>query len=123
MHDEPFDIDAFKWVGKTPPQPEDPKLRRRSREFVKVFLAQSDRLDKAVNVATIKVFLHLLRLDFKSRGKPVRLANADLSRKGIHRKAKSRALYELETLGLIGVERRPRKSPEITILQLPDGST
>jgi hypothetical protein len=51
MHDEPFNIDAFNWVGKTPPQPETPKLRRGSREFVKVFSAQSDRLDKAVNIA------------------------------------------------------------------------
>jgi hypothetical protein len=71
-------------------------------------------------LATAKVFRHLQFLSFKAGGKPVRLANITLWRKGISRYTKLRALQELEELGLIQMTRRPRKSPEIIVLTLPE---
>jgi hypothetical protein len=111
--DTAFDADSLRLREPLP----DAKARRRSREFVMISLAQSEQLDKAVNFATERIFRHLLFLVWRSRDNSVRLANAALLQKGIHRKAKWRALAELETLGLINVERRSRKSPQITVLE------
>jgi hypothetical protein len=53
---------------------------------------------------------------WKAGGKPIRLANGVMLLAGITRRQKWRALQELKTLGLISIENRPRKSPEITLL-------
>ena len=91
---------------------------RRSREvFVRITRAQSDRLDKVKTLSSGRLFRHLLFLDFASHGKPCTLANEALAGIGIDRRVKWRALRELEGLGLISVERRPRKSPRVTIIR------
>jgi hypothetical protein len=77
--------------------------RRRKRDFIITTRAQSDRLNTVNSSATIKIFLYLQFLSFKSSGKPVRLANVALAQKGIDRFAKWRALWKLENLGLIQV--------------------
>lgn len=87
---------------------------------------QSERLDTANHLATAKVFRRLQFLAFKSRGKPVRLANAALARRDVDRKAKRLALRELECMGLIRVTRCQHHSPEVVILDLlaeGDGNT
>jgi hypothetical protein len=98
-----------------------PVKRRRERArqpFIITTRAQSNLLDKAEHLATAKIFRHLQFLAFKSwnKSEPVRLANAELARRGIDRKAKRLALRELEAFGLIKVTRQPRKSPEIVVL-------
>jgi hypothetical protein len=65
---------------------------------------------------TALVALYLLHRAFKEHRQTVKLANSSLASQGIYRQQKWRALIELETLGLISVERRPRKSPIITLL-------
>ena len=101
----------------------DPELvsaarRRRKREpFVMLTKAQSDKLDRLTYFTAERVFRHLLFLGFKARGRPVRLGNIILARKGVGRNAKLRALRELEGLGLISVARAPHKSPEVTVLE------
>ena len=125
VDDDPFRIENLQLRIEEPSPAQNgakvAKPRRRHRDFVMVTRAQSDRLDKAVHFAT-EVFRHLLFMSFKAGGRPVRLANAALVQKGIHRKSKRRALLELEALGLIQVGRRPRKSPEVIILILQDGN-
>ena len=91
------------------------KPKRSKREFIQITREQSERLDKAKNIATHKIFLHLLFLNWKSPGRTIRLANEALVRKGINRQSKSHALLELRKLGLIKLKIRPRKSPEIVI--------
>lgn len=89
--------------------------KRQKREFVQITREQSDRLDKAKCVATYKVFLHLMFLNWKSPGRTIRLANEALAKKGVNRYAKRRALLELKKLGLIKLKMRFRKSPEIVV--------
>ena len=58
------------------------KPKRQKREFVQITREQSERLDKAKNIATWKVFLHLMFLNWKSPGRTIRLANGALGEKG-----------------------------------------
>jgi hypothetical protein len=56
-------------------------------------------------------------LHWKDNGAPIKLANGMLEMDGINRKAKSRALSDLERRGLITVvERRPKKSPIVELI-------
>lgn len=92
-----------------------PKRERREREFVQITREQFDRLNKAKNITTWKIFLHLLFLNWKSPGKTIRLANGALEQIGVSRYAKRRALPELKKLGLIILRNCTRKSPEIIV--------
>jgi hypothetical protein len=100
--------------------PSTPKRRRRHR-FVMITQGQINRLMYARRSTTLKLFLELLLLSFKARGKSFQLANVRLNNKhGISRRQKYRGLLELETLRLIRVNRTHGKSPEITIIPVPD---
>jgi hypothetical protein len=93
-------------------------IQQRRRHFVKVPWAWVERLAKTASANTYKVALHLLYLHWKNGRRPFSLANGGLAMEGVTRHAKWRALRELERLDLILVERRPRKSPLITIKPL-----
>ena len=86
--------------------------------FVRVPGEWAHRLCRAKYLSSYKVAVYLLHLHWKSRGKPIRLANAVLRSMGVGRDAKWRALLELETLGLVEVSRRDRKSPEVILKNL-----
>jgi hypothetical protein len=116
MADDGFSVENLRIKNLPPLEPGVARQRRRSREFVMMSREQSDRLDKAVNSGTERVFRHLLFLTWRSPDKPVVLANAELARKGIDRQTKRRTLLELEVLGLIRVEWRYKKSPIVTVL-------
>jgi hypothetical protein len=60
--------------------------------------------------------LHLLYLHWKANGASFKLPNGMLAIDGLGRTVKWRALVELERRGLISVERRPGKSPRISVL-------
>jgi hypothetical protein len=92
--------------------------KRQTREFVQITRGQSERLDKTKNATTFKVFHHLLFLNWRSPGRTIRLANEALTKKGIDRYAKRRALLELKKLGLIKLKMRSRKSPEIVVRKM-----
>jgi hypothetical protein len=85
--------------------------------FVRVPYEWADRLNGAKYTATLKIALYLLRREFKEHG-TVRLPNSAF--KGLTSKQKWRALNELERLGLVKVERRPRKSPLVALLYPKD---
>ena len=95
-----------------------PNQRMRPKAFVRVPGVRAHRLCGAKHLSTYKVAIHLLHLHWKSRGKPIRLANAALRSMSVGRDAKWRALLELETLGLVEVSRRDRKSPEVILKNL-----
>jgi hypothetical protein len=67
---------------------------------------------------TLLLAMHLAYEHWYHNGRPLPLANVGLAARGIDRKAKKRGLAYLEGRGLIRVERRPRKSPTITCLQM-----
>jgi DNA-binding MarR family transcriptional regulator len=91
------------------------KKEKRKREFAQITREQIERLAQVRSAATLKVFLFLLLIDWKDRGKPILVANGQLEQLGVSRYAKRRALSELERLGLIKVCKRLRKSPKIVI--------
>lgn len=96
---------------------------RKNRDFVLTTRSQFELLRTARGTATLKVFLHLQFLIFRSRTKSVRLPNVTLSKSNIGRDAKRAALSELEGMGLIRVTRYQYRSPEIVILDVPDGTS
>jgi hypothetical protein len=116
MADDGFSVENLRVKDLPPLDPAVAKPRRQTREFVRLTREQFDRLAKAKCFGTERVFLHLLFLTWRSPDKPVVLANAELAAKGVDRHAKRRALLELEALGLIRVEWRPKKSPIVTVL-------
>ena len=90
--------ESIRLMKATPlPAADAPKSRRRNREFVMVSTPQIDRM-REVSI-TAFVFLRLLHLKFRARGQPIRLTNAALAPKGIHRNSKYKALRELEFRG------------------------
>jgi hypothetical protein len=62
------------------------------------------------------VLWYLYRL---KKSKTFILAQSRLTGFGLTRQAKYRALDSLEAAGLISVERRPKESPVVTIVDLP----
>jgi hypothetical protein len=89
---------------------------RRPR-FVKFPITWKDRLTKAIHISTYRVALHLLYRDWREGGHPLALSNAELVVEGVTRRRKWEALRELEEIGLAEIERRPRKSPIITLIK------
>jgi hypothetical protein len=88
----------------------------RGRQFVMVPLAWKERLSEAAYIGTYRVALHLLYRNWKQDRRSGPLSNMALAREGVSRWGKWRALRELELLELIKIERRPRKSPVITVI-------
>jgi hypothetical protein len=120
---DPFDLEGLRIdPSDVVLVPSAERAARRKQQFIKVPLAWFDRFGVINSAATLKVALHLLQLHFRDRGRPARLGNLALRLSGVSRAKKRRALVELERLGLISVERRPRKSPIVTvILEREDG--
>jgi hypothetical protein len=79
-------------------------------------------LDKAASMframnqpkAMVATVLHYQA--WRAKGKPFTLSNKLLAKYGVHRQTKYRALAELETAGLIRVERRGSCAPVVTLL-------
>jgi hypothetical protein len=94
------------------------KIKRRRGQFIKVPWPWFEMLAGATG-QTYRVALYLLHLDWKSGGKPFKLANSMLAIDGVSRQSKWRALAALERRGLIKVERRARRSPIIIHVSHP----
>jgi hypothetical protein len=122
MPDEKFTLEALKLPDDFTPDVAAPVMLRKPHRghFVKVPMEWRRRLESARLAATYRIALHLLHEDFKAhgRGNKIRLANGALE--GVTRCQKSRAIRELEALGLIEIEHRPRKSPVIALLHPDD---
>jgi hypothetical protein len=123
MMADPFDIDDLRidptdpaYVGKTTVKSGKAKWRQ---GFVRVPWAWVDRLKVVNRAATYRVALLLLYGHWRNGGRPIRLSNAALIGEGVTRMSKSRALKELEQLGLIRVKRSARKSPTVTLKLIP----
>jgi hypothetical protein len=91
--------------------------RAAKQQFVMLPWTWKERLAGATQVATYKLAIHLLHRAWKNPGKPIKLSNTALTEEGISRGQKSRALRELQGLGLIEVEKRPFRSPIIRLLR------
>ena len=112
-HIDPFDLKRLALRERLAVVPR--KIQKQRRHFVKVPGIWAERLARARYIVSYRVALHLLYRHWKAGGRSFSLANGSLKTEGVARGTKWRALRELERLGLITVERRPRKSPVITV--------
>ena len=76
--------------------------------FIKLPMTWYERLNGAGG-QTYRLAWWLLYMHWKDRSQPIKLANGMLGYDGVSRKSKWRALNDLESRGLIVVERRPRR--------------
>lgn len=90
------------------------KVRKRREHFVQIPFVWVERLNGVSGKGCI-LAMHLAYLHWRNKGRPFTLANGMLKNDGISRASKWRALAELESRGLITIERRPSKSPIITV--------
>jgi hypothetical protein len=86
------------------------------RKFIRVPWAWVDQLKATKRASTYRLALIMIYEYWRTGGRPIKLSNAMLAGDGVTRKSKWRALRELEQLGLVKVERQPRKSPMVTLL-------
>ena len=96
-----------------------PKKKKWRRRFIKVPWSWVDRLKTSNRGATYRVALHLIYAHWRAGGRPIHLANITLAEEGVNRRAKWRALGELERFGLVKIERRSRKAPLVTLIVDP----
>ena len=115
--DDPFDLDKMRLAPELVErlvQVTPRKILKRREHFIQVPFGWLERLEGATG-KTYALALHLLYRSWRNGGRPFTLANGMLKIDGISRASKWRALPELERRGLILVERRPRRSPIITV--------
>jgi hypothetical protein len=116
--DAAFDVAALRI------DPPDPSLRPKAarpkkkwqRRFIKFPWEWADRLKETNRGATYRLALLLVYEHWRTGGRPILLSNTAAKKEGLSRYSKWRALLELEHLGLIVLERRPRKSPRIKLI-------
>ena len=116
MADE-FDIDNLRLPDDIvlPHRAVEPrKLAKRRTHFVQLPWVWVEALSGASG-QTWQLAMHILYLNWKGKGAPIKLANGMLEIDGINRQSKWRALSELERCELITVERRPARSPLVTL--------
>jgi hypothetical protein len=117
------DWDKVGWppelLARVQAAPKPARIKRSTELFTKFPQSWEDRLSRARSPSTYRVALHLLRQYWQTDQLQFDLANGGLELKGVDRHAKQTALRELERAGLILVQRRPRKSPTITLLVRP----
>jgi hypothetical protein len=120
MADDCFDIDNLRIDADALPERRavvPRKFEKRRRHFVKVPWAWVEALSGASG-QTWQLATHLLYLNWKGKGAPIKLANGMLEIDGINRWSKWRALSELERRGLVVIDRRRRRSPIVTLNML-----
>jgi hypothetical protein len=92
------------------------KIRKRRERFAMVPMWWYERLmKKAKSAKTGPLAIYLAYRSWQNKHMPFKLPNGMLGYDGASRKHKRAALQELEGMGLISVERRPRKSPLVTV--------
>jgi hypothetical protein len=91
------------------------KIQKRREQFVMVPWRWLDLLATTSSANTYRVVMHLLYEHWRRNGQSFPLPNGMLRLGGVTRQAKWRALVELERLGLVSVEKRPNRSPKVTV--------
>jgi hypothetical protein len=113
MQDEPWHVKRLRELEAAAPI-----KRKKVEPFVKVPLWWIAQATKATNTARALVCIELLYAAWKAKRPTFPLPNGQLTRRGIKRETKRRALRDLERAGLITVERPPRKTPIVTLVVL-----
>ena len=94
------------------------KAKAKKDAFVQVPLWWAEQAAQATRTPQAMVWLWLLHLAWKEHSLTFKLPNERLAVLGVSRSAKTRALRNLETAGLIRVAKARGKSPTVTLLYL-----
>jgi len=113
MQDEPWHVKRLRELEAAAPV-----KRKKVEPFVKVPLWWIARATQATNTGRALVCIELLHAAWKTKRLTFPLPNGRLTKLGITRYTKRRALSDLERAGLIMVKWPPRKAPVITLLGL-----
>jgi len=113
MQDEPWHVKRLRELEAAAPV-----KRKKVEPFVKVPLWWIARATKATNTGKALLCIELLHAVWRTKRQTFPLPNDRLTKLGITRYTKRRALSDLEQAGLITVERPPRKTPVITVVGL-----
>lgn len=92
--------------------------RGKVEPFVKVPLWWIEGTTKAAKSPTTLVLIELLRLHWETKSLTFPLPNGRLQTLGVSREMKRRVLRNLARAGFITVERRPKKTPLVTLVAL-----
>jgi hypothetical protein len=120
-HDEDDDEDEREFRRLTSELSKHPsayKAKQPRKRFVQVPLWWAEAITKATKTPKAFVGIWLLLLAFRTKNSTFVLPNGQLAACGVNRKTKWQALRDFESAGLILMERRPRKSPKVTLLHL-----
>ena len=93
-----------------------PVRRKKTEPFVMVSLTLAGRAAVATDSQKVMVWLWLTYRAWKTRSNKIAVPNGALAEFGVSREIKRRALLQLEAAGLIAVDRKSRKTPEVTLL-------
>jgi hypothetical protein len=81
------------------------------------------RLLEAKRVSTYRLAIELLYLHWHGKGSPITVSGKVAQAAKLSGRSKGNALDELEGLGLIEVDRKPRKAPRVVLLHTPTPKT
>jgi hypothetical protein len=120
----PFDLEALQVseeliAKQKKPAAQTGRPKKWRREFVRMPWSWAERLQATRRVSTYRLALLLLYEHWRTGGRTIPLSNVGLAGEGLDRRAKWRALADLEQIGLVEVRRRRRRAPEV-ILQHMD---
>ena len=93
-----------------------PIKRKKTEPFAVVPPTRAAAAFTAINCPKATVWLWLEHQVRKTQCNTVAVPNDALANRGVSRKVKNLALRQLEAAGLIAMERRPRKTPKVTLL-------
>ncbi len=102
-------------------------LKAKRKEWRRVFTvlprSWEIRLLGATRICTYKLATELLYLHWLNKGKTIAVTSKVAAAAKLSTRSKSRALAELEQLGLITVDRGVRRAPRVTLLRLSGRSS
>lgn len=112
--DDPFDLENLRLPAEQIAAATPHRIAKRREHFIRVPFSWLERL-KGASGQVYAMALHLQYLHWRHKARAFKLPNGMLKIDGIGRTAKWRALVELERRGLVSIERRPKKSPRVTV--------
>ena len=96
------------------------KTKRKEEEFAIVPLQWAAGIAKDTNTQRALVWIALLYLSWKAKGRTFPVSNVALTRYGIAKDTKLRALKNLAAVGRIAIEWKDGCAPLVTLVGFPD---
>jgi hypothetical protein len=123
LGNDPFDLEHIRVsserVAELTKSTRPAKPRKWRRHYVRVPWQWAERLQEAKRVSTYRLALVLVYEHWRTGGQPIVLSNIFSAAERVPIRSKSRAIAELESLGLIQVQRHKSRAPKVVLQHLP----